>query len=122
MNKNILAGTYDLKSHGTYGEDGVFVPTSDFAHGQLYYGDDGYLSILIRFGREFNSPKDIFGYVGRYKIIDEGTVEHHFEVATNAKQNNTVENRTYKVDAEKVVLGVTWPSGRRFEAVWLRKR
>lgn len=117
---NSLVGRYRLKSHGIYAADGTFKPTSPYLKGEIAYGSDGHLSVLMLFKETPETAKDIFGYVGTYKIISDKVVEHHFSVSTVPSRHDAIEERTYLIKEDELRLGAVMSDGQRFEAVWIR--
>ncbi len=76
--------------------------------------------MLILFKKTPEVAKDIYGYVGTYRVISENTVEHRFTVATSPAQVNSVEERTYALERDELRLGRVYETGDRFEAVWVK--
>ena len=116
MNK--LIGRYSLLNHGTYDQDGVYTPTSDYLKGEINYAADGSLSVLILFKSEIETKKDILSYVGRYEVSSDDILFHNITLCSQQTRNNSAEKRTYLFKEGNNVLGSELPNGSRFEAVW----
>ena len=113
-----ITGRYKLLSHGTYSPENIYVSTSDYLRGELYYGADGFLSVLIVFSKNPTQAKDVYGYVGRYSVKSPSVVEHQMSVASHPSQMDATEERTFKHEGSNIILGKIYPDGTRFEAVW----
>ena len=115
---NSLVGKYRLVAHGVFTPGGEYKATSSYFYGELYYGADGTLYVLINFSRTPESARDNYGYVGTYRIKSQNVVEHRMTVATASKQVNSVEERTFEVRGSELVLGRIFENGDRFEGRW----
>jgi hypothetical protein len=115
---NNLVGRYRLISHGIYNSEKVFQATSDYLKGELIYSSEHYLSVQIFFKEIFESTRDILAYSGKYEIVSSLVVEHHIEICSQAKKDNTVENRNYRIEENFLFLSISYDDGSMFEAQW----
>lgn len=115
-----LVGKYRLLSHGTYSSYGEFRPTSSELLGEIKYGNDGSLDVLILLKTDPMLAKEIIGYVGTYEVVSETEVIHRMSVATSAKRCGSSESRNYKIDGNRLFLSVDYSNGEKFEACWER--
>lgn len=111
-----IAGRYKLVRHGLYEHSGAYTSSSAYLRGDLYYGKDGHLSIMIHFAEVPSNLKDLLAYVGSYEIAD-SVVKHHISLSSIAKMNSTIEERDFRIEGSLLYLSKHLPEG-QFEAVW----
>jgi hypothetical protein len=121
IKENKIFGKYILKSHGIFNQAGDFIPTSSYLKGELNYGQDGALSLLIVFSEGPQILKDVLSYVGSYKIISSNQINHLINLSTHQPFNETIETRNYKFNDHELTLSKNLDDGKRFEAVWLKQ-
>lgn len=113
-----LAGRYTLEKHGIYDKTGVFHPTAERLKGELIYGQDYSLALLILTG-DIGSPLQIYlAYTGTYEIVSEHKILHHISLSSAENKNNTTETRMFFKDETSVVLSAFLKNENKFLAVW----
>jgi hypothetical protein len=112
-----LVGKYKLLRHGTYDSSELYTTSSKYLAGELHYGEDKHLSVMIHFVQSPMSLSEILSYVGKFEVISNTIINHDIYLSSAAKLNNTVEKRLYKIDGNLLYLGKNLSMG-RFEAVW----
>lgn len=115
-----LSGVYSLKSHGIFNKQGDFTPTSDYLKGQLRYGSENILSVIILFNESINSLKDILCYSGTYEVYSADEVVHHISMCSDTSRNNTSEIRKFVLEGNTLKLKVHESDGSCFEAAWIK--
>lgn len=118
MMMNNFIGRYKLITHGIYLSENTFRPTSDYLKGELIYSSEGFLSVQIFFKENIDGPRDLLTYSGRYNIISENIIEHHIEICSQAKRDNTIEKREYKFIDNILFLSIQYEDNSKFEAKW----
>lgn len=119
--KQNLAGKYELYSHGIYDSQGEFKATSDYLKGELCYGSDKTLSLIILFKEEIKSPRDILAYSGQYEVVSEKEILHKISFSSHFSKIQTVEKRGYKFDGNNLKLTAKLDDNQLFEALWRKK-
>lgn len=117
--QNNLIGRYKLLSHGTY-LNGDFTPTSTFLKGEFIYSSEGYLSVLIFFNEDSETPRKFLAYSGNYEITSDIEVIHKINICSNSKKNGTQEPRNYRFVDNFLFLSCPLDGGEIFEAKWER--
>lgn len=113
-----LVGRYKLKSHGIYDSKGNYTATSDYINGELNYGSDGSLSVLILFKEKPQNTKELLSYLGRFRVVDEKTLFHDISLCNNQDRNNSQERREYLLRDNDLILTAPQAGASHFEAVW----
>lgn len=76
-----IAGAYKLEKYGyTYKADGRFEDISDFYSGEIHYGDNGRMSVVLRFAEKPEEFADVVAYSGTYEV--DGPKIHHVVTAS----------------------------------------
>lgn len=115
-----LVGTYKLATHGIYDKEGTFTSSSDYLAGELHYGEDGSLTVMILFREKPTALEHILSYVGKFKVISDDEVEHQITLSSSVKLINKTELRKYIKTDTLLKLEKEMPDQKRFEAVWKR--
>lgn len=98
VGQNNLIGRYKLIDHGTYDNDGSFTPTSNYLKGELIYSSEGYLSVLIFFNEDSETPRKFLAYSGKYEITGIDGILHKINICSNSKRDGTDEFRNYRFE------------------------
>lgn len=117
---NDLIGKYKLLTHGTFGQENIFTPTSDYLKGELIYSSEGYLSVIIFFNDDSEIPRKFLGYSGTYKVTSGNEVIHKINICSNSKKDSTEELRNYRLVDNFLFLSCDLDGNNKFEAKWER--
>lgn len=115
--KNLI-GRYKLLSHGIFSSEGTFKPTSPYLKGELIYSSEGFLSVQIFFKNEIEGPRDVLTYSGKYVCTHDCVIEHHIEICSQPKRDQTIEQRNYLLQDDQLTLSVNFEDKSKFEAKW----
>jgi 5-methylcytosine-specific restriction endonuclease McrBC regulatory subunit McrC len=118
MTHESLIGLWQLISHGTYDSNNIFSPTSQELAGQLIYGSDFSLSVLILFKSEPTAARDVLAYSGRWDLLNEIELNHHIEICNRTERVGNVERRQFEISGQRLFLRAKLDNQRIFEAQW----
>lgn len=113
-----LIGSYELLTHGSFNEEGVFVSTSEYLNGHLIYGKGNELAVLIHFSEFPQGPRDLLAYTGTFKINSSSELLHQIKLCSQAKRNNSIEIRSYRISKNILTLEAVLPNGFKFQSTW----
>ena len=131
-----LSGRWKLESFVLHEADGKDTfPLGPDAIGQLSYGDDGHVNVLMMSatrpqigwqGLNVGTPQEfedaynsVVGYCGRYEVSGDQVI-HHIEIAIIPRQTGTVVVRQFKLEDGKLYLNYQNPAGVQGSLIWTR--
>ncbi len=98
-----VSGNYRLVQYGhEYKKDRKFVPISDFYKGGIYYSEDGFMSVIIRFAAE---PKleDTVSYSGSYRV-EGNRIIHDVTMSARPSYEGQSLERVFRIEGDELVL------------------
>ena len=114
-----LIGAWTLVKHGRFDQLGKYYPTGEKMNGQLNYGPDGSMSVLITKIPEPLQLNDLIVYAGSFSV-DGNKVSHHIKISPDLKRRNTIEIRSASFHGDDLVLTADVGENGRYEIVWRR--
>ncbi|MBC87375.1 MAG: hypothetical protein CL677_09380 [Bdellovibrionaceae bacterium] len=114
-----LVGTWRLVEHGFERADGTFVPTGDNMRGQIMYGSEGALSVLITMNTEQGDPANIIAYSGTFSVKG-NVVSHHMYVANKSSRIDSTEDRIFEISKERLILSTSATPEGKWRITWQR--
>ena len=112
-----IVGTWRLAEFTNYSDGEPVRPFGNEPRGYFFYTEDGYLSIQIlktpppesldEFSVNFRDRPSYVGYFGRYRVDwDRSVVVHQVEGGTVLDYIGTDQERPFRLDGDRLVIGV----------------
>lgn len=98
-----LPGSYELVQYGhEYKSDKKFVPISEFYKGGIFYSEDGFMSVIIRFA-ENPQLEDTVSYSGSYRV-EGNRIIHDVTMSARPSYEGQSLERVYRLDGNELTL------------------
>lgn len=108
MTGDRLTGVWDLVALEHQVEDGPWTPAAP-SRGRLCYTPDGFVQVLIVILPHNDLPArfaddEVVAYTGRYRLGEDGTVEHLIDIAARPSWFGSLQRRQVAWDGDELVL------------------